>query len=373
MARAGTVLVLSMVLVASFPGVARAEDGGASVADPDLQALKLAVEEFRVGLAALRETCAKRGDKTADAVTKPEECRAQYAKLRETSKALKHEALKLAHRLHEWTARAKEEGAKLAKENEKEEGQKREHASVDGKSLEEKLRWFENRMLQDRVDVELFQQRAREIRQQAELLTGEKREEALRWAEKWELKAADHAEKLKKHAAERLAILAGKDTIKDMVKKESNEDAAQHPTSVEKLQTKLRALDERMAQYRAELARVRAEGNPEMVAKLEATLVQLELERVELLRQASTAKDKLRQEVSAVDETLAFKRGEQTKSEALANSMRAAAERATGLARDEFLAKAAQHDSAARDWAAYVVKYELEKKRLLTAMDLVLR
>lgn len=378
MARAGTVLVLSMVLVASFPGGARAEDGGAAVADPDLQALKLAVEEFRVGLAALRETCGKQADKSADAATKPEECRAQYAKLRETSKALKHEALKLAHRLHEWTARAKEEGAKLAKDHEKEEGQKREHASMDGKSLEEKLRWFENRMLQDRVDVELFQQRAREIRQQAELLTGEKREEALRWAEKWEQKAADHAEKLKSNEAERQAHLtSGKDrltdTVKDMVKKESRDEAAQHPTSVEKVQAMLRALDERMAQYRAELARVRAEGNLEMVAKLEKTLVQLELERVELLRQASTAKDKLRQELSAVDETLAFKRGEQTKSEALANSMRAAAERATGLARDEFLAKAAKYDSAARDWAAYVVKYELEKKRLLTAMDLVLR
>jgi hypothetical protein len=362
-----------MVLVGSFPTVARAEDGGAVMGDPDLQALKQAIEEFRVGLAGLRETCSKQADKSSDVAVNKEECRAQYAKLRETSKVVKKQALEVVRRLQQWTARAKEESAKLAKEDEKEEGQKREHASMDGKSLEEKLRWFDNRVLQERADIELFQQRAREMRQQAELLTGEKREEALRWAEKWERKAADHAEQMKNHAAERLAIVAGKNRPTDTVKKESTEEAAQHPTSVEKIQAKLRALDERMAQYRAELARVRAEGNLEMVAKLEKTLVQLELERVELLRQASAAKDKLRQELSAVDETLAYKRGEQTKSEELAKSMHAAAERATGLARDEFLAKAAKYDSAARDWAAYVVKYELEKKRLLTAMDLVLR
>jgi chromosome segregation ATPase len=368
-------IVLAAMLLLAVPAGALAEDGrDGPLATPELAALKQAIEGFRAELAELREACGKLGRKNVEAGESAAECKARYAELRAYYKDLKAQALELAHAVREWNVRAKDEVEKFAKEVEKEEAQKREQSSLANKSLQEKLRWLEDHMLQDRIDMDLYQQRAKEARAEAERLADAAREEALAVAEKWDRKAADYASDLVKHEAERqrlVAAIAAASKPKPVVAKESPKPAVKSVYPLDKLVSKIRALDEYLTQLRTDLVRARVAGDEYKVAKLEKIVAQYEAERAELLRQVPLAKDKLRAEIRSLDEKIAYKRGEQAKAQELANAMRAAAAQVTGDAREEFLAKAAKYEAQAREWAAYAEKYEAERSRLLPLLEIV--
>ena len=370
--RAILAAVLAALFLSVIPAVALGEDGRPPTEDPDLAALMQATREFRTELVSLREACTQLGRTTpADASGSAKDCKARYAELRQQYQALKEQAMELARRLHEWRGRAKDEADKFKMEAEKEELQRRDQSAVAGKSLPEKLRWLVNHMLQDRIDLELFQQRAREARAQAEQLGGDQREEALRIALQWEQKAADYGEGLKRHEAERQALLAAIARANQPSK--DKQERSQPTTGVEKLLAKLRALDQHIQSDRAALERARAEGNEDQIASLEQGLVRQEKQRQELAGQISFAKDKLRDEIRGLDGRITYKRGEQAKHDALAKAYRAAAEQVTGAAREEFLAKALKEDAQSKDWASLAEQYEAQRKRLVSVLELVFR
>ncbi len=349
---------------------ASAESGGGA-ADPELTALRVAIADFKNSLVGLREACAHARERAV-----AEECRVRYAELRREYRVLKDEAMALARRASEWRARSRDEAARFANEQAKEDAQQQELAGLKGKSLQAQLRWVENHMLELRVDMDLFQQRAKEARAAAEHLSGQAHDEAVAIAERWERKAAAYADELKRGESQRQSLLAAVQSAKS-APKEAKQDAPKGAPGYDKLAFKLKALEEHLAQDRADLEAARGAGDTEKVALLEKGLVEHEAERAELLRQLASAKeyakDKLTSELKSLDDVIAYKRGEQAKADAMAKAMRAAADQVSGPARDEFLAKAAKYDAAAKEWAALAEKYEAERKQLHTMLDLTLR
>src|ERR671934_2367754 len=88
--------ILASLLFLALAGAASANDGATTgtgtLQDPDLAALKQAVDEFRAQLADLAETCAlskAEGDASA------KDCAARYAALRTEFKKVKQAALVL--------------------------------------------------------------------------------------------------------------------------------------------------------------------------------------------------------------------------------------------------------------------------------------
>ena len=258
--------ILASLLFLALAGAASANDGATSgtgnLQDPDLAALKQAVDEFRTQLAALADTCALSRE-SADA-TAAKDCAAQYAALREEFKKLKQAALALVRQQHEWVKRSQQESERLKKEAEKVEAAKRDEESLKAKGLQDKIKWIDDRLLQDKADMEAARQHAKEVRDAASGLTGDKLEDANAIAAKWDEKAAQYAAEIERLTALRQQLVAALNAPKACASntstcaKKEPKACASHTSSCEttreKLTQQLKSLDETIAYKRSKIA-----------------------------------------------------------------------------------------------------------------------
>jgi hypothetical protein len=106
--------ILASLLFFALAGAASANDGGTgNLQDPDLVALRQAVDEFRAKLATLADSCAL--SKDAADTTAAKTCKEQYTALRVEFKQLKQAALVLVRNQHAWAERSKREADQLKK------------------------------------------------------------------------------------------------------------------------------------------------------------------------------------------------------------------------------------------------------------------
>ena len=257
--------ILASLLFFALAGAAAAHEGATTgtgtLADPDLVALKQAVDEFRTQLAAIADACALTRDADAAAVT---DCASRYAALRAEFKKLKQAALVLVRQQHEWAERSKHESDQLKKETEKLDSAKREEDSTRSRSLPDKIKWVDDRLLQDKADLEAAQQHATDVREAAAGLSGDKLEDANAVAAKWDERAAGYAAEIKRLTALRRQLVAALQNPKactsntsSCVKKEPTV-CALHTSSCgslrDRLEQQLKALDSTIAYKRQKIA-----------------------------------------------------------------------------------------------------------------------
>jgi hypothetical protein len=257
--------ILASLLFFALAGAASANDDATTgtLADPDLTALKQAVDEFRAELATLADVCALTKE-TADAAAR-EDCAARYAALRAEFKKVKQAALVLVRNQREWAKRSKQEAEQLKKETEKVDAAKHDEDSMKSKTVAEKIKWVDDRLLQDKADMEAALQRAKDAREAAAGLTGERLEDAKAVAAKWDEKAAQYAEDIKRLTAMRQQLVAAQNSPKACASNTSacakkapkacvSTGTTSCGTAREKLAQQLKSLDETIAYKRGKLA-----------------------------------------------------------------------------------------------------------------------
>ena len=202
--------ILASLLFFALAGAASANDGvttneTGNLQDPDLVALRQALDEFRTQVAALADACSLKKEGTAAGA---QDCKAQYAALRAEFKQVRQAALVLVRNQHEWAKRAQQEAEQLKKESEKTDSAKHDEDGLKSKSLADKLKWIDDRLLQDKADLEAAQQHAKDARDAAAGLSGDKLAEANEVAAKWDEKAAQYAEDIKRLTTMRQQLVA---------------------------------------------------------------------------------------------------------------------------------------------------------------------
>ena len=199
--------ILASVLFFALAGAASANDGGTgNLQDPDLVALRQAVDDFRTKLATLADNCAL-SKETAEA-TAAKACHEQYAALRAEFKQLRQAALVLVRNQHRWAERSKQEADQLKKEADKVDAAKRDEGTLDSKAAADKLKWIDDRLLQDKVDMAAAKQHAQDARDAAARLSGGRQEDALAVAAKWDERAAQYADDIARLTTLRAQVVA---------------------------------------------------------------------------------------------------------------------------------------------------------------------
>src|SRR5439155_7477063 len=153
------------------------------------------------------------------------------------------------------------------KETDKSETAKHDESALDSKTAADKLKWIDDRLLQDKVDLDAAKQHAQDARDVAAGLSGEKQDEALAVASKWDEKAAQYAEDIKRLTALRAQVVASQQPKAEKPKTAcaSNTTSCQPKTvcastttscqtSRDKLTQQLKSLDDTILYKKAKLA-----------------------------------------------------------------------------------------------------------------------
>jgi hypothetical protein len=212
------------------------------------------------------------------------------------------------------------------------------------------LKWIDDRLLQDKVDMEAAKQHAQDARDAAAGLSGDKQEDALAAAEKWDEKAAQYADDIKRLTALRSQVVASQQPKADKPKTvcASNTTSCQPKTacvstttscqtSREKLTQQLKSLDDMIAYKKQKIADLQdllayklaqaeattgeerdhwlalAQGVREEIDQWTGYLNDLLKQREDLVRKinaaptTSTARDELTRQLKSLDDLIAYK------------------------------------------------------------------
>ena len=132
----------------------------------------------------------------------------KYAALRAEFKQLRQAALVLVRNQHRWAERSKQEADQLKKEADKVDAAKRDEGTLDSKAAADKLKWIDDRLLQDKVDMAAAKQHAQDARDAAARLSGGRQEDALAVAAKWDERAAQYADDIARLTTLRAQVVA---------------------------------------------------------------------------------------------------------------------------------------------------------------------
>ena len=342
--------ILASLLFFALAGAASANDGATNnetgnLPDPDLAALRQAIDDFRTQLATLADACALA--KTSTEATAAKDCASQYAALRTEFKQVKQAALVLARNQREWAKRAKQAADELKKEADKVDAAKQEEDGLRAKGLQDKIKWIDDRLLQENADMEAAQQHAQDARDAAAGLTGEKQDEANAMAAKWDEKAAQYAADIKRLTALRQQLMAALNAPKGCTSNvgstcgEKKACASNSGTSCttlhDKLAAQLKSLDEKIAYKKQKLAELKnllayklsqadvtsgderehwldlAKEVQDEIDQWTGYLTELLKQRAELVQRlnatpATAVRDELQRQLASLDELAAYKR-----------------------------------------------------------------
>ena len=350
--------ILASLLFLALAGAASANDSTTgTLQDPDLAALRQAVDDFRSQLVSLAESCALTkadGDATA-----AKECAERYAALRAEFKKLREAALVLVRNQHEWAKRSQQAADELKEDSEQADAAKRDEATLAAKSAPDKLRWIDERMRQLKAAQERAQEKAQEARDAAAGLSGERQQDALAVAAKWDEKAARYADELKRFTALRAQVAASQEkkacssttsscsskdkkacasTTGSCAPSDKKACASHESSTCADLKAQLNALDEKIAYKRGKIEELKdllayklaqadattgdereqwlalAQGVREEIDQWTGYLNDLLKQREELVRRiaatpsdSSALKDKLTQQLRSIDDLVAYK------------------------------------------------------------------
>ena len=257
--------VLASLLFFALAGAASANDdattGTGNLQDPDLSALKQAVDEFRTKLATVAETCALTREGGDAAAAK--DCAAQYKALRAELKKVQQAALALVRNNREWAKRSKQETEQLKQETEKVDAAKHDEAAMRSKSLPERIKWIDERLLQDSAGADAARKHAQDARDTAAGLAGDRLADANEVGAKWDETAARYVAEIKRLTALRAQLVAAQNAPKACASHTSTcvkepkacaSNTSSCATTREKLTQQLKSLDETIAYKRAKLA-----------------------------------------------------------------------------------------------------------------------
>ena len=328
--------ILASLMFFALAGAASANDGGTgNLQDPDLIALKQAVDDFRTKLATLADSCALSKD-AADA-TVAKTCKEQYAALRAEFKTLKQAALVLVRNQHQWAERAKQEADQLKKETDKSETAKHDESALDSKTAADKLKWIDDRQLQDKVDLDAAKQHAQDARDVAAGLSGEKQDEALAVASKWDEKAAQYAEDIKRLTALRAQVVA------------SQQPKAEKPKTA--------------------CASNTTSCQPKTVCASNTTSCQPKTVCASTTTSCQTSRDKLTQQLKSLDDTIAYKKAKLADLQDLLAYKLAQAEATTGEEHDRWLELAQGVREEIAQWTGYLSDLLKQREELVKKLN----